>query len=111
VPGLIVEHDALLILDVDMVIDVVEGFIRNFFIQLTTILIVFIDIFALLPRCCHIVGQHQVHSLLAVHHPARGVDARPYFKDDIVDGNLLAVESADLDDTPQAEARVGVELL
>jgi len=110
VPCLIIEYDALLILNIYMIIYLFDRLIRNLFIQLTAVLIVFVDIFALLPGCCHIIGQHQIHSLLTVHHSARCIDARAYFEDNIVYVDLFAVQTAYLNNPPQSKTGIRIEL-
>ena len=58
-----------------------------------------------------IVAFHQkVYAHLAVLHASGRIDARTNFEDDVAHGEFSAVESADVDDGFQTDARVGVEL-
>ena len=53
--------------------------------------------------------HQQIHAFLAILHTSGGIDSRTNLEDDIAHAQLSAVQTADVDDGFQSDARVGVE--
>ncbi len=87
------------------------GFIRNFLVQLATFFIILVNAFALLLDHRTVFGEQQLNGFAPVHHSSRGIDARTDLKDNIADSNLLAAQTADIDDALESETRIAVDLL
>ena len=53
--------------------------------------------------------HQQIHAFLAILHAPGGIDSRTNLEDDVAHGQFATVQSADVDDGFQTDARVGVE--
>ena len=96
-PVRVIYHYRPVVVNVLHIVDDRIRLVGDFLVQFSPLLVVLIDALALFPRHRAIFRQQQLYCLLTVHHASRGVDARPYLKDDITDRDLLARQSANVD--------------
>ena len=109
-PRGVVDDDAFLRIHVVNLLDDGVRLVGDLLVQLAPILVVAVDVFAELLGRLHVAREEQVDGLLAVHHASGGVDAWADLEDDVADQDVLAGESADVDDALEAEAGVVVQL-
>ena len=109
-PRGVVDDDALLRFHVVNLLDDGVRLVGDLLVQLAPILVVAVDVFAELFGRLHVAREEQVDGLLAVHHAPGGVDAWADLEDDVADQDVLARESADVDDALESEAGVVVQL-
>ena len=86
------------------------GLLSHLFVNITTLVVVFVDVVSLGQSTCEVLLDQQVNGLHAVLHSSAGIDARTYLENDVAHGELTTCQSANLNDGFQTDARTLIEL-
>lgn len=107
---LIIEDDAVLMLLTLQSRHNLIGFLRHVAVHILTLFVVLVDMLCLTESLTEVALHQEVHALLSVLHPATGIDARPYFEDDITHGDIAPAKPTDIDDGLKTHTRILIQL-
>ena len=121
-PARVVDHRALELFHRGVALDVVVRLLRHGAVDRLAVLVVGVDDVAELLGDAFVALDEQLYGRMSargrgvlvvlVHpHPSGGVDPRADLEYDVVDGDVVLVQSADLDDRQQPLRRFAVEVL
>ncbi len=85
------------------------GLIGDTFIKFLSVLIVLVDAFGNVTRFAEGAGDKQLNGLHPRLHTARGIDARPDFKNQVVNSDFVLAHIADFHDGTKTEVGILVE--
>ena len=108
-PCLVVDNYTAAVVKFGQVLHLLHSLLSHLLVKVLASLVVQIDASGLFECSLKVLFHEQFHSLLAVLHTSRGIDARPYLKDDVIHRQLAVSQSAHLDNGLQANAGVRVQ--
>ncbi|OAV73812.1 hypothetical protein Barb7_02803 [Bacteroidales bacterium Barb7] len=109
-PQWIVHDNSFAVFHILPFIDGGIGFVGYLFVQFAAFIVIPVHVFALLAGGFAVLCQKQVNGFLPVFHPAGGVDARAYLKDNVADGYIRAGQPADVNNPFQPQPGIAVKL-